>query len=84
MVSDLKRMSLRLNRLEFLSEECKSWTEKAQCSVCDGDVGTARRIGICPEMCESWHQNCLESYITLDQESETAIDFTVGDESKSM
>lgn len=41
-----------------LSKLCKQLTSEIFCTVCDGDIGTHRRRGLCPELCQSWHFHC--------------------------
>ena len=52
-----------------LKGDCKQLTTEIFCSVCDGDVGTYKRKGICPQLCETWHYNCMgQEFEVVDEE----------------
>ena len=49
---------------------CKRITKEIFCYVCDGDVGTHRRAGICPDLCDSWYAHCANEYYEVIPEAE--------------
>ena len=43
------------------------------CSVCDGDIGTGKRKGLCPNMCDQWYQACKSDYLCDSREDKTLM-----------
>ena len=41
-----------------VSSRCLARTRDVMCSLCDGDIGTQRRKGLCHYVCYQWYQSC--------------------------
>jgi len=60
----IDQISAKLNLIEKdlsmqpVSESCLAQTRDIMCSICDGDVGTQRRKGLCHYLCYKWYQTC--------------------------
>ena len=50
------------------------------CSVCDGDVGTQRRRGICKEVCDMWYKECVEERVCEVGTDGYSLDFCTPEE----
>ena len=55
-------------------------TEEVYCSICDGDVGTQRKRGLCKEVCEQWYRECKEERVCWIDESGQSLDFCTAEE----
>ena len=66
MLNDIKRIALRLDAYN-LNPECQKMTEKVHCSVCDGDMGIAKKKGLCPNVCKAWHDSCQGETVENDE-----------------
>ena len=40
------------------SNECMTMAADVTCSICDADIGTQRRHGLCVDYCHRWYQAC--------------------------
>jgi len=49
---------------ESFSESCRQLSSVAACAPCHPDVGTGRKVGLCPSLCTSLYSACSEGLFT--------------------
>ena len=48
-----------------MSNRCLDITKQIQCSVCDSDIGTHKRKGICMDLCYTWYDFCMSDFFVI-------------------